>query len=193
MLKDLVKNTRSYRRFDAAWKIEREMLADLVDTARFTASSVNKQPFKFLISCDDRTNRCFFQHLKWGRLLKDWPGPDEKEQPSGYIAILFDRALNFPPKPIDVGIIAQTIALGATEKGLASCMIANFVEPELRTELGLPEQYHIELVIAIGKGAETIVLEEVRDGATAYYRDAADRHHVPKRSLAEVLLDHCRK
>jgi len=34
------------------------------------------------------------------------------------------------------------------------------------------------------------VLEEVEDGESiAYYRDEQDVHHVPKRKLADVVLD----
>jgi hypothetical protein len=40
----------------------------------------------------------------------------------------------------------------------------------------------------IGKPAEDIVLTEVVDGKTGYYRDAEDRHYVPKRALEDLVI-----
>lgn len=47
------------------------------------------------------------------------------------------------------------------------------------------------MVIALGRPAEEVRLEPLSaspDGSTSYWRDAADVHHVPKRSLEDVLL-----
>jgi len=44
-------------------------------------------------------------------------------------------------------------------------------------------------VLALGVPAEQVVLEEVgADGSIRYYRDAQSVHHVPKRSLDEVII-----
>jgi hypothetical protein len=45
------------------------------------------------------------------------------------------------------------------------------------------------MVIAFGKPAQTIVLEECReDGNIKYWRDPSGVHHVPKRGLQELIL-----
>ena len=52
-----------------------------------------------------------------------------------------------------------------------------------------PERYEIQLVVALGKPAEIVVLEDVGpDGDIKYYRDDGDVHHVPKRTLDELIL-----
>ncbi|MGQ9778401.1 MAG: hypothetical protein ACUVRM_00795 [Bacillota bacterium] len=44
--------------------------------------------------------------------------------------------------------------------------------------------------MALGVPAETVVLEElVPGGDIRYWRDEAGVHHVPKRSLAEIILE----
>ena len=43
-------------------------------------------------------------------------------------------------------------------------------------------------MIALGKPKETVVLEDIRDNDVKYYRDADGVHHVPKRTLEEILL-----
>ncbi|RLC39426.1 MAG: nitroreductase, partial [Candidatus Coatesbacteria bacterium] len=50
---------------------------------------------------------------------------------------------------------------------------------------------HLEilLVLALGKPAERVVIEPVgEDGDTKYYRDEEGVHHVPKRSLDEIII-----
>jgi len=45
------------------------------------------------------------------------------------------------------------------------------------------------LVIALGKPVETVVLEDLpTDGSIRYYRDAQQVHHVPKRSLQDLIV-----
>ena len=51
MLKDLVKQCRSYRRFYQDTVIPYSELADMVDTARLAASASNAQALKFKILC----------------------------------------------------------------------------------------------------------------------------------------------
>jgi hypothetical protein len=81
--------------------------------------------------------------------------------------------------------------LGAAEKGLGGCMIGSIKRDELRSSLSIPEHFEILLVVALGRPAERVVLEDVASecGDVRYYRDGSDVHHVPKRSLDDVILD----
>jgi nitroreductase len=187
-LRDLVLKTRSYRRFDKEVPIQLETLKALVDLARLSASAANRQPLKYILSCDPQTNAHIFPHTRWAGYLQDWGGPAEGERPAAYVVILGDTEVskNFG---CDHGIAAQSIMLGATEKGLGGCMIGSIDRARLREELDIPERYEILLILALGKPAEKVVLEEVGpDGDIKYYRDAEDVHHVPKRTLDELIL-----
>jgi nitroreductase len=120
--------------------------------------------------------------------LSRWSGPAEGERPSAYIVILGDTELR-KDFGCDHGIAAQSIMLGATERGLGGCMIGSIDRPKLRQVLDIPERYEILLILALGKPAETVVLEDVGpDGDIKYYRDEDDVHHVPKRTLGELIL-----
>lgn len=46
----------------------------------------------------------------------------------------------------------------------------------------------INPVVALGKPAETVVLEGGTPAPSPYWRDADGVHHVPKRPLDEILL-----
>jgi nitroreductase len=79
--------------------------------------------------------------------------------------------------------------VGATEKGLGGCMIANIDRQGLRKALEIPPRYEILLVLALGKPKEKVVIETVgSDGDTKYWRDSKDVHHVPKRTLDEIII-----
>ena len=189
MIRDLIIKNRTYRRFLEDVAVERETLREFVDLARLSASAANMQPLKYVISCEPQKNALIFRHLGWAGYLKDWPGPSEGERPSAYIIILSDTKIS-EFADCDHGIAAQSILLGAAEKGLGGCMIGTVQRKELSEALNIPPRYRILLVLALGKPKETVVLETVGpDGSIEYWRDADGVHHVPKRPLDELILD----
>ncbi len=189
MIKDLVLRNRSYRRFYQNENISLETLKELIELARNTAASVNFQVLKYKLVNEKEENEKVFESLAWAGLLKDWKGPEEGERPSAYIIILCDKTIS-RSKPIDVGIAAQTILLGAAEKEFGGCMFGSIKREKLAEDFDIDlERYSIELVIALGKPKETVKLVELPEsGSTAYYRDENGVHYVPKRSLEEIIL-----
>jgi nitroreductase len=187
-LEALVQKNRSYRRFIEPYHIDGKALHDLVRLAQYCPTGNNMQPLKFWLSNSPEMNGAIFQHLGWAGSLKDWKGPEVGEQPSAYIIILGDTRIqvNFG---VDFGIAAQTILLGAVEKGLGGCMIASIHRDELAKALDIPDHFRILLVVALGKPVEEVVTEPVgEDGSVRYYRDSDQVHHVPKRSLEELIV-----
>jgi len=89
----------------------------------------------------------------------------------------------------DHGIAAQSILLGATEKGLGGCMIATISKNDLAHALEIGPRYEILLVIAIGKPKEQVVIDALgQDGVVKYWRDNEGVHHVPKRALRDIII-----
>lgn len=187
-LKTIVHKNRSYRRFEEDYSISGESLRNLVVLAQYSPSGMNAQPLKFWLSNTKEMNRLIFPLLGWAGSLEDWAGPAPGERPSAYIVILGDTEIR-ESFGVDHGIAAQSILLGATEAGLGGCMIGSVKREELRNALGIPEQFKILLVIALGKPAEKVVIELVGDdGVITYYRDENDVHHVPKRRLEDLIV-----
>ncbi len=189
MLKELIRANRSYRRFDAEFAISGDTLSELVDLARLSATAGNLQTLRFFLSCTPPANDIIFPHLKWAAYLRYWNGPAVQERPAAYILILGPaQASKF--HHFDAGIAAQSITLGATEKGLGGCQIASFDRTELHRKLNLAVDLEILLVIALGKPAEKVVIDEVTDpDDIEYWRDEDDIHHVPKRALEDLILN----
>jgi len=188
MFAELVKNNRSYRRFYQEASVELQTLRKLVALTRYCPSAANLQPLKYILSCDAERNALIFDHLAWAAYLKGWKGPQEGEKPPAYIIVLQDTTI---AKSVDCdhGIACQTILLGATEKGLGGCMIGAVRRKELHKAMSISKDLKILLVLAIGKPKETVVIDSVKtDENIKYWRDSRDVHHVPKRSLDEVIV-----
>ena len=189
MIKDLMIKERSYRSFDESVKIDRETLVGFVENARLIPSSVNLQPLKYRLCCTEEECDTVLSLTKWAALLKDYELPPKGHAPGAYVVICIDQGVS--DKKIfdkDVGIAAQTIMLSAVEAGLGGCMIGNFNSAKLAEALGLREDLVPSLVLGLGKPDEEIIIEDIGEKGSAYYRDAEGKHRVPKRALEDIIL-----
>lgn len=187
-LRKLILKNRSFRRFDESHDISEACLRELVDLGRLSPSGANLQPLKYMLSYEADMNARVFPHLQWAGYLLDWDGPAPGERPSAYIVVLRDANIRMAGG-CDHGIAAHSILLGASERGLGGCMIGSIHRVELSQALGLGPGCEILLVLALGKPAETVVLEPAgTDGDIQYWRDSRGVHHVPKRPLDEVIV-----
>lgn len=193
----LVRRARTCRRFDESMRVPREFLLELAELAHLAPCGANAQRLRFHVVSGAEDCARVFDELAWAGALKDWSGPDEGERPTGYIAILAERAV--PGKPaapiteVDTGIAAQTMMLAARSATpeVAACMFKAFT-PHAIAAMGLDsDKYELKLIMAFGVPAETQVIDAIDsnpDGSINYWRDEAQMHHVPKRPLADVLL-----
>lgn len=191
MFKDLVTKNRSYRGYDEARKVTKEELREFVDCARFAPSSVNGQPFRYYLAWEKEKVDLIQSMTKWARALPDMNLPHEGMCPTGFIVICQDTNIgpNLARYQKDVGIVAQTMLLAATEIGLGGCMIGNFQAKEVKEKLELSDNLEPMLIVAFGKPAEKVVLVEINEGeSTKYYRDEKDIHYVPKRKLDDIIV-----
>ena len=188
-LRELILKNRSYRRYHQDHPIDRITLEELVELARLTPSAANKQPLRYILSHDAAKNRAIFPTLGWAAYLKDWPGPEEGERPAAYIIICTDTTIDEKVIWGDHSIAALAILLGAAERGLGGCMIGNIKKKDLSSALEIPERYAPLLVVALGKPKEEIIIEEIDgEGSIRYFRDDKGTHHVPKRTLEDIIL-----
>jgi nitroreductase len=186
-LKELILKTRSYRRFDESYKIDNQTIESLIDLARLSPSGANKQPLKYLYFNTVKECNRIFPFLAWAGYLPDWPGPEKGERPSAYIIILGDKLIS-DIFGVDHGIAAHCILLGATDAGFGGCIIGSIKRDELSNELSIPDNFEILLILALGKPVENVILEDIKNADVKYFRDINKNHHVPKRSLKELII-----
>ncbi|MDI6827579.1 MAG: nitroreductase family protein, partial [Armatimonadota bacterium] len=84
MIEDIIRASRSYRRFHEDKPISEDTLRYLVNLARLSPSAANLQPLKYIISADRSLNERIFPTLAWAGYLRPWIGPAEGERPVAY-------------------------------------------------------------------------------------------------------------
>lgn len=192
MLLDLVRKSRSYRGFLKERKVTKEELITMVECARLAPSSVNGQPFRYYLAWEEEEVNRIFPLTGWARALPELELPHKGEEPTAYIIICQDKRIgeSLSRYQKDVGIVAQTMLLAATEMGLGGCMIGNFLADKVKEELQLADYLAPMLILAIGKPTEKIVIVDIKEGeSTKYYRDEEDTHYVPKRMMKDIILE----
>ena len=185
MIKELLEKTRSYRRFDHKIKISRKELEDITDTYRLLPSAMNYQPLKFYLADEEKTVSDLFEYTYWAGAVKDGK-PCEAESPVAFIVICFDTEIG-GKCDWDAGIASLALMERATEMGYGGCILGSFVKEKFREILKIDATLEPNLVLALGKPIENVILTEAKDGKITYYRDEKRNHYVPKRPLSEIL------
>ena len=190
-VKDLIKQSRSYRSFDPNFPITRQQLVDFVECARYSPSSRNLQALKFRPVTDEKECSAVLSQTRWAGLLSHMEIPPKGHAPTAYIVVCIDTALTDTLAPFqkDVGICAQSILLAATEAGFGGCMIGSFAADSVKEALNLSENLSPQLVIGLGKPDEVVELIDAdENGSVAYYRENGV-HYVPKRPLKDWIIE----
>lgn len=185
---DLIKETRSCRRFKENEPLDMKDLEWLTECARLSSCARNAQDLRFLLVSSQSVCNELVNISNWASAIKDWKGPKQGERPTGFIVI------TAPEKSgeillYDAGIASQTIQLGAVSRNWASCIILSFDHRKIVNILEIPSVYKPLLIIALGYPAEKRVLENMKENESFnYWRDEAGVHHVPKRALEDLII-----
>ncbi len=189
MIKDLVKSSRSRRSFRPNVEISRDVLIELIDTARYCPATRNLQVLKYRLVTDKKELSDLLSITYWAGSL-GIKLPPEDHEPSAYIVICHDTTLAPTSHlySVDVGICAQTIMLAAAEMKLGGCMIGSATAAKIRETLNIEEHLEPQLILALGLPDDSIELVKAIDGKVKYYRDENNVHYVPKRPIDEIII-----
>ena len=185
-LDSLLRRNRSHRAYDTSYDVAMRQLEAIVSVNPKLPSGRNAQTLRFKLVDAAGGGESFCNLLRLGGYLPELHLPAPGTEPKAFIVVCSTEAES-PVVDIDLGISLQSMALKAVEIGLNALIVKAFNRQEVKDALGLP--LDPLAVLAIGKGIETIVLDEVPAGSELrYYRSADGVHHVPKIRIDDLLL-----
>ncbi len=170
----LVQSRRSVRRFlDKA--VDRNLILQCVEAARFAPSAENVQPWRFLILDDSEIKQKFCEQNFTGlyRVTK-WA-----EKAPVIVVLLAQRDIlaNRIGKQItgiqyyliDMGIAGEHFCLQAAELGLGTCWIGWFSPAKACKSLQIPRKYKAVALLALGYPADNANRPLKRHGQDEIY------------------------
>lgn len=152
----------SPRAFDGT-AVAQADLETIFDAARWAPSAFNYQPWRFVYAHRDSAD--------WSRFLalllpfnQLWA-----ERAGALVFVLSDRLMETPggngPRPshshsFDTGAAWALLALQATRLGYHSHGMTGIDFDRVRGMLGVPERFHVEVAVALGRLADKSILPE---------------------------------
>ena len=183
-LAKLVAKNRSYRGYDNSFVVRADQLHRIMEVVPMCPSAKNQQVLRLRAVLPDEADKVL-PHIRLGGALRELKLPLPGTEPRAFIVICStvaeDKYVN-----MDIGIIAQTMLLQATEIGLNGICIGAFDHAAVQQSLNLP--YQPLLILAIGKGSESIKLISISESDSHNYYRQDGVHIVPKLSLTDILL-----
>lgn len=183
-LAKLVAKNRSYRGYDNSFVVRADQLRRIMEVVPMCPSAKNQQVLRLRAVLSDEADKVL-PHIRLGGALRELKLPLPGTEPRAFIVICStvaeDKYVN-----MDIGIIAQTMLLQATEIGLNGICIGAFDHAAVQQSLNLP--YQPLLILAIGKGSESIKLISISESDSHNYYRQGGVHIVPKLSLTDILL-----
>jgi nitroreductase len=148
-INELIATRRSPRAFSSQ-PVEKEKLAALFEAARWSASSMNEQPWRFIYATKNEAvaYEKILQSLMDGN--KVWA-----HRAPVLIAVIakthfdFNNAVNTHAW-YDAGQAVSALGIQATELGLAIHQMGGFFHDKLKLFLDVPEVYEPVVVLAVG-------------------------------------------
>lgn len=180
----LVAKNRSYRGYDNSFTVREDQLRRIMEVVPACPSARNQQVLRLRPVLAAEADKVL-PFIRLGGALRDMKLPLPGTEPRAFIVICStvaeDKYVN-----MDIGIIAQTMLLQATEIGLNGICIGAFDHEAVQKSLELP--YEPLLIVAIGKGAEKIQMVGISEDESHNYYRQDGVHFVPKLPLDKIVL-----
>ena len=183
-LNKLLRRNRSYRGYDTSFEVRADQLRRIIETATLCPSARNQQVLRFRPVLRNESDKVL-KHIRLGGALPELHLPFPGTEPQAFIVIC-STVEESKYVDIDLGIVAQTMLLQATELGLGGICIGAFDHAEIKEVLNLP--YEPVLVIAIGRPSEHIELVECSEGDSLTYYRKDGIHYVPKIRVDDLII-----
>ena len=145
-LLEAIRTRRAIRKFKPD-PVPPELIEKMLESARWAPSSVNSQPWEFIVVTDPEIKKKISRSFNFGPFLNQAPLA---------IAVVVDRLKSTLPAQ-DGAIAAYAIWLAAHDLGLGACWINPNFPGGIKQALGIPFTKKLITVLAIGYPDETPV------------------------------------
>ena len=183
-LRRLLQHNRSYRGYDNSFVVRQDQLRRIIEVATLCPSARNQQVLRFRPVLKDESDKVL-SHIRLGGALPELHLPFPGSEPNAFVVIC-STVEESKYVDMDLGIVAQSMLLQATEIGLGGICIGAFDHEPIKEALNLA--YEPLLVLGIGRPKESIELVECHEGDSLTYYRNNDIHYVPKLSLDDLIL-----
>jgi nitroreductase len=149
---EAVKGRRSVRLYEER-PVPRELIEEIIDTARLAPTADNIQPWEFVVITEPSTRRNIADLTDWGKFIAQ----------SGACVAVYAKAVKHYLE--DGSAAIENVLVAAHALGLGTCWVAgygkDYGEP-IREMLGVPEGYKLVGLISLGYPAERPAAKEKR-------------------------------
>ena len=163
-LTTLLAKNRSHRAYDASFKVREEQLLQIIEVNRLTPSARNQQVLRFRPVLGEEAAE-LVKMVRLGGALPEMHFPPEGKEPNAFIVICSAKEGRYVD--IDTGIAAVD-------------------RVEVSRLLQLPSEPL--LILAIGRGAESIELAEIGAEESHDYYRCGEKHIVPKVRVEDLII-----
>ncbi|QDX93897.1 nitroreductase family protein [Brevibacillus laterosporus] len=157
--------------------VEAEVLHRIFEAARWAPSGSNEQPWRYIVARTPEDRATFLKFIM--------PGNTAWCDKAPVLALLLSTKLSSRDEPLrshsfDAGTSWGYLALESVRQGLVTHAMGGFYPDKARELLHIPNEYEVEIVIAIGYQGEKEALSE-----------AYQEREIPnsRRGLEEVVFE----
>ena len=144
-LLQLVKQRQSDRSYTQD-KVDLETIKKCLEIAHLAPSSINSQPWRFIIVDDEQVRANLAKALQ----VELKGNTINKFAPTVPLFVAFCGEKDARRRSFDLGAAVNYFCLALAEQGLGSCIMGGMKEEEAVKALNIPEDYKLEIVVAVG-------------------------------------------
>jgi nitroreductase len=151
-VKQAIINRRAYRSLESV-EITEELIYDLAECARLSASCFNNQPWRYVFVYNkevlNEMHKALSQGNVWAKKASMIIVVFSKKEDD---CVIYDREYYL----FDTGMATAFIILRATELGLVAHPIAGYSPKKTREILGIPDEYNVITLVIVGAHSSKI-------------------------------------
>ncbi|MBN2655529.1 MAG: nitroreductase family protein [Spirochaetales bacterium] len=184
MFGELVRKNRTKRIYNRS-DVSLSLLKELIEDARFSASTVNRQEIRYILVNDDQMCRKIFRITNLSTTHK----VDEENRPGAFIVMITKREINLPDSFLyyNLGIATANLTLSASSRGYSCVTLLSTNMEKLGELISLDGEYKAVSVIAVGKSDQEVRTVDLEGGDTSYYKEEGV-HIVPKLTADTLIV-----